>query len=219
MNYVIPFVRKCLVLATLLVGQISFAQNTPMNSRMPIRMSMPMNQSNPQGRKNIYLVIMDSMMVQMDKATNRRSMEADFVSQMIPHHEGAVAMATYEIQHGRNFGMVQLAKSILTEQRSEIQLMSIWLMTTSANETELRMAFQNELDKTMTTMMEQLPSAERLSDIDRAFALVMIPHHQAAIDMARVMLKHAGEQQAIAFARQLISNEQIEIEQMTSYLN
>jgi uncharacterized protein (DUF305 family) len=161
--------------------------------------------------------MMDSMMVQMDKAASTISAETDFVSQMIPHHEGAVAMAKYMIQHGKNFEMMQLAKSILAEQQSELQQMRIWLMKHQVTEPSLPKGFKQEMDNTMSTMMDNMPAPDKLNDTDHAFALVMIPHHQAAIDMAKVVLKYANDQQTIAFARQLISNEQVEIEQMIAY--
>src|SRR5471030_1266408 len=82
-------------------------------------MSKPMNMTAmhhqyPNQSKNIYLLMMDTMMIQMDKVPPVTSPESDFLYQMIPHHEGAIAMAGYEIAHGQNFEMIQLAKSILT---------------------------------------------------------------------------------------------------------
>jgi len=213
MNSAIFYARSCLVIvALLLIYNMSSAQN--MGS---MHMSMPMNHSKSHESKNIYLGMMDSMMVQMDKAASTTSAETDFVSQMIPHHEGAVAMAKYEIQHGENSEMIQLAKSILEEQQSELQQMRIWLTKHHVTEPSLPKGFKQEMDKTMSTMMENMPDPDKLNDTDHAFALIMIPHHQAAIDMAKVVLKYANEQQTISFAIQLISNEQVEVEQMIAY--
>jgi uncharacterized protein (DUF305 family) len=121
------------------------------------------------------------------------------------------------IQYGKNFEMMQLAKSILAEQQSELQQMRIWLMKHQVTEPSLPKGFKQEMDNTMSTMMDNMPASDKLNDTDHAFALVMIPHHQAAIDMAKVVLKYTNDQQTIAFARQLISNEQVEIEQMIAY--
>ena len=70
----------------------------------------------------------------------------------------------------------------------------------------------------METMMAQMPSSDKLTNTDYAFAAVMIPHHQAAVDMAGIILTHGTDLQALAFAKGLVSNEQIEIEQLSSYL-
>jgi len=46
-----------------------------------------------------------------------------FLTQMIAHHQGAVAMATTEISQGRNPDAIQLSKAIVTSQTAEIQEM------------------------------------------------------------------------------------------------
>ncbi|MEO5998907.1 MAG: DUF305 domain-containing protein [Chitinophagaceae bacterium] len=53
---------------------------------------------------------------------------------------------------------------------------------------------------------------------DKIFAAIMIPHHNAAIDMARAMLEYSSDKLIVAFSKQLISNEQIEIEQMFAFI-
>jgi predicted outer membrane protein len=126
-------------------------------------------------------------------------------------------MAQYEIKYGKNAEMVQLAKSILAEQQSEIQQMDL-LLKMPANIEKTDTLYQPAMSATMSIMMVHLPEQSRLTDTDQAFAAVMLPHHQAAIDMARVVLRFSKDQQVLAFARSLISNEQIEIDQMSAYL-
>ena len=168
--------------------------------------------------KNVFVSIMDTMMTSMEKVPGSQSASRTFISQMIPHHQGAIAMAEYEIKHGKNFDMIQLAKSIKAEQQSELIQMKL-LMNQTESAAEAPKNLDKEFDKSMETMMNNMPSEHVLKDTDHAFALVMLPHHQAAIDMARVLLKHPGDVTVSAFARKLISDEQIEIEQMSHYLN
>jgi uncharacterized protein (DUF305 family) len=168
--------------------------------------------------KNVFVSIMDSMMIRMDKVPKGQSAPKTFISQMIPHHEAAIAMADYEIKHGENFEMLQLAKSIKAEQQSELTQMSLLLNQTSTNEKASKY-FDNEMYKSMEMMMRNMPAEKSLKETDRAFAQVMLPHHQAAVDMARALLKYPENEQISAFARKLISDEQIEIEQMSTYLN
>jgi len=77
--------------------------------------------------KNIFLAMMDTMMIKMKEIPTDRSTENVFIGQMIPHHEGAIEMANYEIKKGKDFRMIQLAKSILAEQTDEVQQMKFWL--------------------------------------------------------------------------------------------
>ncbi|MFE1597870.1 CopM family metallochaperone [Methylobacterium sp. ID0610] len=53
-------------------------------------------------------------------------------------------------------------------------------------------------------------------DID--FRTHMIPHHQGAIDMARVALKHAKDAQTRAMAQKIIDDQEKEIAEMRAWL-
>ncbi|MEO5998908.1 MAG: DUF305 domain-containing protein [Chitinophagaceae bacterium] len=79
--------------------------------------------------KNFYMRSLNTMMDSMDQQSSILSPDMDFLKQMIVHHKGAFEMAKYEIVHGKNPGMIQLAKSILYEQSSEINMMNLWLKT------------------------------------------------------------------------------------------
>jgi uncharacterized protein (DUF305 family) len=201
------FTKQFLLLVSwLLIKELSVAQQMPDHHQML------------SAQKNIFLIIMDTMMLKMDNTPASESAGAGFILQMIPHHEGAIEMANYEIQHGKDFTMIQLAKSILAEQSNEVQQMRIWLQQSLPDTVKITAGFRQDMNKTMIVMMQNMPANNILADTDRAFAGVMIPHHQAAIDMAGVAIKFTKDQQTIAFAKHIISSEQIEIEQMSSFL-
>ncbi|WP_259067928.1 DUF305 domain-containing protein [Mucilaginibacter sp. X4EP1] len=193
-----------ILLGIVLVNALS-AHAQSMSMQMP---GMPKSQ---------YLLMMDTMMNKMADVPEPVSVESDFNRQMIAHHEGAVDMARYEIGHGKDFSMIQLAKSILAEQLVEIQQMDLWLKQSSGKKI-IPAGYKRDMPLTMSEMMNAMPADSNLSDPDRAFAMVMIPHHRAAIAMARVMLNYSDDQQTIRFSKQLISDEEIEIEQMSAFL-
>lgn len=166
----------------------------------------------------IYMAYMDKMMDKMGKQSSTISPEIDFLQQMVAHHEGAIEMATYEISNGKNFEMIQLAKSILREQCSEVNMMKCWLNSSSLPKTGLPQNYEAAMNLSMSKMMDDMRADYSNTDTDHSFAQIMIPHHIAAIDMAKVMLKYSSDSAVIAYAKQLISNEAIEVEQMSSFI-
>ena len=53
--------------------------------------------------------------------------DRDFVTMMIPHHQGAIDMAETELRYGKDPAIRKLAKDIIAAQKSEIAEMKTWL--------------------------------------------------------------------------------------------
>ena len=69
----------------------------------------------------------------------------------------------------------------------------------------------------MNTMMQNMPM-ESAGDIDADFIRMMIPHHQSAIDMARVELEQGDDEETRAMAEQIIEAQEAEIAELQAML-
>jgi uncharacterized protein (DUF305 family) len=70
---------------------------------------------------------MEKMHTDMHSIEPSGDNDVDFVRLMLPHHDGAIDMAKTELAHGKDPQMRRLAQEIITDQRSEIDLMQLWL--------------------------------------------------------------------------------------------
>ena len=70
----------------------------------------------------------------------------------------------------------------------------------------------------MKAMMEAMEAAPMSGDPDRDFLAMMIPHHQGAIDMARLVLIYGRDPLVRQLAEEIIAAQQAEIASMTSRL-
>ena len=66
-------------------------------------------------------------------------------------------------------------------------------------------------------MMSAMESMKPTGDADKDFVMMMIPHHQGAIDMAQVELKFGKDTMLREMAQQIIKSQQEEIDKMKKW--
>lgn len=117
---------------------------------------------------------------------NSNNVDKQFIEQMIPHHESAIAMAKLALQKTKHDEVRTLANNIISSQTAEINTMKQWYKDWYGTDVP-----------TVTTnhmwgggMMNSQTSTDELSvasDFDKAFLSQMIEHHQMAVMMANML--------------------------------
>ena len=75
-------------------------------------------------------------------------------------------------------------------------------------------SFQQLMDEAMTLMDQGMEKAPMTGDPDHDFAAMMIPHHQGAVDMAKVELLYGKDPVLRRLAQEIIVTQEQEIEVM-----
>lgn len=150
------------------------------------------------------------------------TIDKHFIEQMIPHHEGAIAMANLALQKAKRPEIKTLATAIIAAQTTEIQSMNGWYQDW----------FGSAVPKVSTGMMgggmmsqsgmhmggqEDMTALENASDFDKAFIEEMIPHHQLAIMMANMLQSGTNRPEMQELAKNIISSQSKEIQQMQAW--
>jgi uncharacterized protein (DUF305 family) len=100
---------------------------------MPAMPGMASDQSESPGTSNAADRAMMAGMTKMNQAMSGAPMtgdpDRDFVTMMMPHHQGAIDMARIELQYGKDPTLRQMAKDIVTAQENEMADMRRWQAT------------------------------------------------------------------------------------------
>jgi len=119
------------MLAALAMGSAARAQQAapPRSAPMP-GMAMPMT---PGGNAEAPMMAsMDKMSKDMAAVPMTGDVDQNFGAMMIPHHQGAIDMARYELANGKDPAMRRMARNVITAQEKEIATLKAWQAKRSA---------------------------------------------------------------------------------------
>ncbi|KLT73298.1 hypothetical protein PL75_03505 [Neisseria arctica] len=165
-----------------------------------------------------YLQSMEHMHHGMNQAAYIANPDAAFNAGMIPHHQGAVAMAEIELKYGQDPTMRKLAKNIIAAQKAEIETMSNWLKQHPTTTPPSGKAYPHTQAYLGLNQHHAMADAAKHPDPDIAFAQAMIPHHQGAIDMAEIQLRYGTNPATRKLAESIIAAQRPEIDLMRNWL-
>lgn len=137
--------------------------------------------------------------------------EVKFLEDMIDHHQMAVEMADVCSDKAVHTELESLCDSIMSVQTAEIHQMQHWLQTWYG------ISYASEMNAGEEHMVDRM-AAMSGAEFEMMFLEMMIRHHEDAIADAKAILDKASHQELITLARNIITSQQAEVEQMRTWL-
>jgi uncharacterized protein (DUF305 family) len=156
--------------------------------------------------------------------------DRQFIDMMVPHHEGAVAMARAAEQRAQRPEIKAMAADIQRTQDAEIQQMKAWRRAWFGSDQTPPMSKMPMVPGMSGTAghggtsggtMDMAADVERLRQapepFDRAFIDAMIPHHESAIAAARAAETRTQHAEIKDLSRAIVRDQEREIAQMRQW--
>ena len=150
------------------------------------------------------------------------NIDKHFIEQMIPHHEGAVAMAKLALEKSKRPEIKALANAIIGDQTKEIEDMNGWY----------KKWFGKDVPRENAAIMgggmmsgsgmhmggqEDMTALQAAADFDKAFLETMIPHHQLALMMVKMLEVGTNRQEMLLLAKNITVSQSKEIQEMQGW--
>jgi uncharacterized protein (DUF305 family) len=187
--------------------------------------------TNPSANQAISSATQDSM-PGMDHSAMNMSIGPDdvnfdllFIDAMTPHHEGGLVMAQEALQKSKRPEIKQLAQEIIDAQKQEIAQLKDWRKTWYPSAAATPVMNDAQIGQ-MMPMSEQMRSGMMMEidlgaadeQFDLRFINAMIPHHEAALPMAKEALEKSDRPEIKQIAQEIIDLQQKEIDQLKQWL-
>lgn len=174
---------------------------------------------NGDNKNHPMVQIMDQMSAKMDKMQMTHDPDYDFSMMMIEHHKGAIDMANYELMHGDDEALMDMAQKMKEMQAMEIEELKDFMEEhTLKPDEEDGMAFMLATQVAMDKMEFRVDMQKLKKDTDHDFAALMIHHHRSAVEMAVAEIEFGHDEQMIEMAKKMKEDQLKEIEELKDWL-
>ena len=186
----------------------------------------------------ILFIILGGMIFHQNnelKICNKQLSESEYINHMITHHEVAVHMSEIHLHNTKNPIIFDILRTVIRVQNYEINLMKDSnIISNITDETSNKnIEFENSYRYTVGDFTK--PNTPNVSNTfcdpgfftishnknlhnmtDAMYIQHMIPHHQVAVDMSKMILKTTNNNFIIDFAYKIIRDQQAEISKLYS---
>lgn len=150
-----------------------------------------------------------------ERAQRLQNIDQHFIAQMIPHHEGAIAMAKIALTRSKRPEVLSLAQGVIDAQELEIKHMQEWYETWFGAVPPLGHRGMHMVGMEGNA---DILGAVGEGEFDREFLEQMIVHHEMAVMMAQMLENGTERDEMRVLADGIITSQTQEIEMMRSWL-
>ena len=192
-----------LVSASLLVSAGASAQNRP---------------PAPSAGDRAMMGAMRSMIPVTAKTRPTGDVDRDFMTMMIPHHDAGIQMSEAQARLGKHAELRKMAAQDVTDQRKDNASMHKYLRGWKTT------AGPVGAGSPSAAMLEDMREMDRATgkmrmrgNQDRDFIEMMIPHHEAAISMARTEMRSGRDARVKKVAKGIFDGQSKDVRDMKGW--
>jgi uncharacterized protein (DUF305 family) len=156
--------------------------------------------------------------------------DVDFLKHMIPHHQIAIDISIQHITNTKNDIIMKILRELIWTQKYEILMMKEELNHKTKNVSEITSnnlfiptisssTYPNVIGLTnaycdpsfFNSTMHNHHNQHNMIVTDKQYINHMIPHHQVAVDMCKILLQHTKSDFLIYLAYRMIRGQESEI--------
>lgn len=170
----------------------------------------------PSHDENRMMKEMHKMASIMDTMNMSGDPDAHFAKMMKMHHEGAINMSKIITSEGKNTVIKNMANKMIIDQTNEIKKLDSFLIK-HLSQAE-NMEFNTKMETSMMKMQNNADLVYLNRDLDHDFAVLMIQHHQSAIEMADLVIHYGHENFITDMAAKMKDAQEKEISEFQDWL-
>lgn len=202
-------------------GRSGCAARRACAAALGLAMSAPLSawaQPRPTAGDATMMAAMESMKPVTSSFKPTGDVDRDFMQLMIPHHEAGITMSLAQERLGKHPQLRKLAQGDVKDQRKDNAEMRQYLKgggkggPRSAAAGSPSVAMLNAMEK----MNASMDGMKMTGDQDHDFIRMMIPHHDAAIDMANIELRNGHDPRVKKVAKGVSDGRTKKVEEMTA---
>lgn len=219
-------ITAAIVSAGLLLQSCDNSSSTTVKTETDTTMSN-MDHSDNMDMKNMNHDMPQSMTTMMSSMSAMKmtgDFDLDYANMMIPHHQSAVDMAQEYLPKAKDEKIKTMAQNIIAAQQKEIGELKTMIANHKPSDAKAHSGEghaageHNELMETMNKMIDEMKAMKMTGDADKDFVMMMIPHHQSAVDMAENEISHGKNYDLKKLSQKIVADQNSEIKEFQDWM-